>query len=188
MVAFAGSLRRGSYNRALLRAAIELAPPGLELVEHDLTGIPLYDFDVEQEGDPPGVVALKRVVAGADGVLIATPEYQHGVPGVLKNALDWLSRPPGKSVLQGKPVAIMGASPGMTGTARAQTQLRQSLVYNGCLVLPPPEVLVARAHQAFTDDGRLTDEGTRGFVADALRRFEDWIALFDRSPSPGTGA
>jgi len=187
VVGIAGSLRRESLNRALLRAAAALAPAGLEIVEHDLIDIPLFNQDVEERGDPPAVTDLKRAVAAADGVLIATPEYQHGVPGVLKNALDWLSRPPRGSVLQGKPVAIMGASPGMTGTARAQAQLRQALVYNGCPVLPPPEVLVARAHEAFDDGGALADEATRGFVAGALERFAGWIAVFEDPPTRSDG-
>jgi chromate reductase len=106
-----------------------------EIRIHDLAPISLYNFDVEQAGDPAPVADFKRAIREADGLLIATPEYQHGVPGVLKNALDWASRPPGKSVLQGKAIAIMGASPGFTGTARAQTQLRESFSFSeGCAV------------------------------------------------------
>src|SRR5689334_19794657 len=108
----AGSLRRESFNRSLLRAAVELAPPGMTITPFALDPVPLYNGDVEAAGDPPGVVALKEAIGGADALFICTPEYQHGVPGVLKNALDWASRPPGRSVLQGKPVAIVGATPG----------------------------------------------------------------------------
>src|SRR5205814_8833807 len=121
----AGSLRTGSYNRALLRAAQELAPAGLELLTFDLAPIPLYDGDVEAQGDPEPVGALKTAIRDADALLIVTPEYNYGVPGVLKNAIDWASRPPGQSPLNGKPAALMGATPGMTGTARAQLQIRQ---------------------------------------------------------------
>src|SRR5690606_18294913 len=113
-----GSLREGSYNRALLRAAAELAPEGMTIDTFDLRQVPLYNGDVEAAGDPPGVAALKQAIRDADGVLFATPEYNHGVPGVMKNAVDWASRPPRAAALQGKPVALIGASPGITGTAR----------------------------------------------------------------------
>lgn len=175
VVGIAGSLRSGSYNRALLQAAVELSGPDLNIDSFDLADIPLYDYDLGQQDDPAPVRRLKEAVANADGVLIATPEYQQGVPGVLKNALDWASRPPGASVLQDKPVAIMGASPGMTATARAQTQLRQTLTYNSSPTLMRPEVLVGRAHEKFDADGRLTDEGTAKFLRDLLAAFSDWI-------------
>lgn len=119
VVAFAGSLRQESYNRALLRAAQESAPESMSIDTFDLSPIPLYNYDVEQQGDPEPVQEFKHAIRKADALLIATPEYQHGIPGVLKNALDWASRPPKQSPLQGKPAAIMGATPGMTGTARA---------------------------------------------------------------------
>jgi chromate reductase, NAD(P)H dehydrogenase (quinone) len=129
VVGFAGSLRRGSYNRALLRAAMELAPPTLHIVSHELDAIPLYNADVEAAGAPPTVAQLRDAIRNADGLLIATPEYNHGVPGVLKNTIDWLSRPPNDSALNGKVAAVMGASRGMTGTARGQSQLRQAFVF-----------------------------------------------------------
>lgn len=173
VLALVGSLRRDSYNRSVLRAAQDLAPDGMTITEHPLHDIPLYNYDVEQQGDPEAVSAYKQAIDAADVVLIITPEYQHGIPGVLKNALDWASRPPSQSPLQGKPVAIMGASPGMTGTARAQTQLRQTLTYNGCAILPPPEVLIARVHERVTD-GELTDPKTREFIQHALNRLADW--------------
>jgi chromate reductase len=172
----AGSLRSGSYNRALLRAAVELSPPKMNIHEFDLTPIPLYNYDVERQGDPEPVTRFKRAIADADAVLIATPEYQQGVPGVLKNALDWASRPPGDSVLQEKPVAVIGASPGMTGTARAQTQLRQTLAYNSCPALTRPEVLVSRAHEKFDADGRLTDADAAKFLRELLVAFSNWMA------------
>jgi chromate reductase, NAD(P)H dehydrogenase (quinone) len=171
----AGSLREASYNRALLRAARELAPEGLEIRIFDrMAEIPLFSQDREDEGDPEPVQALKRAIGDAHALLIATPEYNHGVPGVLKNAIDWASRPAKDPVLGGKPTAIFGASPGITGTARAQSQLRQSLIFTGTPVLPQPEILVYRAREKFDDDGRLTDERTREFVAKLLRGLADW--------------
>ena len=114
----AGSLRAGSYNRALLRAAVRLAPEGMEIEVFDLLEVPLYNGDVEAAGDPPGVMGFKQAISAADGVLMVTPEYNHGVPGVMKNAVDWASRPPRQAPLESKPVGLIGASPGITGTAR----------------------------------------------------------------------
>ena len=171
----AGSLRRASYNRSLLRAAQELAPEGMEIRIFDRVGeLPLFNEDVEAQGDPEPVQALKQAIGDADALLIATPEYNHGVPGVLKNAIDWASRPPRGSVLAGKPAAILGASPGVTGSARAQTQLRNSFVFTNTLAVLQPEILVYRAHEKFDADGRLTDEKTREFVALLLRHLADW--------------
>lgn len=175
IVAIAGSLRQGSYNHALLRAAQELAPVGMRIRIHDLSEIPLFNEDVERVAIPAAVASLRGAVAEADGFLVATPEYNHGVPGVMKNAFDWLSRPPGKTVLNGKPSAIMGASPGFTGTARAQTQLRQSCVFTNTPVLLQPEVLVGRAHEKFDSVGRLTDESTRKFLVLFLEEFANWL-------------
>jgi chromate reductase, NAD(P)H dehydrogenase (quinone) len=127
MVGIAGSLRVASYNRGLLRAAQDVAPAGMTITICDLAPIPLYNADVEAQGDPLPVAELKAAVREADALLIAVPEYNYGVSGVLKNTIDWLSRPPGRSVLHQKPAALMGASPGMAGTARAQLQLRQVL-------------------------------------------------------------
>jgi chromate reductase len=175
----AGSLRAGSYNRALLRAAVGLAPSGMEIQVFDgLRDVPLYDADVEAVGDPPGVAALKRAIRDADGFLVVTPEYNYSVPGVLKNAIDWASRPPDRSVLHDKPAAVMGATPGRGGTARAQLALRQSFVFTRTPVLPGPEVLVAEAPGKLADDGTLRDETTRRHVADLLARFARWIERF----------
>ena len=175
IVGLAGSLRQASFNRALLRAAVELAPPALRITVHDLLPLPLYNGDVEAQGVPAPVGALREAVRAADGLLIATPEYNHGVPGVLKNAIDWLSRPPVGSALNGKPAAIMGASPGMTGTARGQTQLRQAFVFTNTYAMPQPEVLVARAHEKFDPAGVLIDQGTRSFLAKFLESFAAWV-------------
>lgn len=180
IVGFAGSLRRQSYNRALLRAATELAPATLRIVIHELDAIPLYNADVEAAAAPASVVQLRDAIRRADGILIATPEYNHGVPGVLKNAIDWLSRPPQDSALNGKVAAVMGASPGMTGTARGQSQLRQAFVFTNTYALLQPEVLVARAHEKFDADGRLVDEATRNFLATFLQRFAELIARLRR--------
>jgi chromate reductase, NAD(P)H dehydrogenase (quinone) len=186
VVGFAGSLRRGSYNRALLRAATELAPPALHIVIHDLDGIPLYNGDVEAAGAPSSVVQLREAIRQADGLLIATPEYNYGVPGVLKNTIDWLSRPPRDSALNGKVAAVMGASPGMMGTARAQSQLRQAFVFTNTYALLQPEVLVGHAHEKFDGDGRLVHQATRDFLATFLQRLADLIALHAMAAAPIT--
>ena len=175
ILGFAGSLRRGSYNRALLREAQGLSPAGLAIEIFELIEIPLYNADVEAQGDPPGVVAFKAAIAAADGVLMVTPEYNHGVPGVMKNAVDWASRPPRGAPLGAKPVALMGASPGATGSARGQSQLRQAFEFTNSYCMPQPEVLVFRAHEKFDADGRLTDEPTRKFVGTFLIAFEAWV-------------
>ena len=175
VAAVAGSLRQGSYNQALLRALQQLAPVAVQIRIHDLSEIPLFNEDVERASIPSAVARLREAVSEADGFLVATPEYNHGVPGVMKNAFDWLSRPAGKSVLNEKPAAIVGASLGITGTARAQSQLRQSFVFTNTHVLPQPEVLVGRAHEKFDSEGRLTDETTRMFLAMFLEEFANWI-------------
>lgn len=178
IVAFAGSLRKASYNRALLAAAAELAPPTLTLEVFDLIDVPLYNADVEAEGDPPAVVGLKQAIAAADGVLIATPEYNHGVPAVTKNAVDWASRPPRGAALGGKPVGIIGASPGQTGSARGQSQLRQAFEFTNSYCMPQPELLVFRSHEKFDEAGRLTDEATRTYLGRYLTAFEAWVRRF----------
>jgi chromate reductase len=175
VVAFAGSLRRRSFNRALIEAAVELAPTGMRIEPIEIGGLPFYNADVEAEGDPVPVGEFKAAVAAADGILIATPEHNDGIPGVLTNALDWGSRLPGRSPLAGKPAAVMGASPSQVGTARAQLHLRQVLGHIQARALPPPELLVAQAHQRFDAELRLTDETTRRVMADLLRRFAAWI-------------
>ncbi len=177
VVAIAGSLRRESFNRRLLLAAGDLSPEGLRLVPATLHGFPVYDADVEAAGVPPVVLELASVLAAADGLLLACPEYNHGIPGGLKNALDWLSRKGSGVPIRGKPVAIMGASAGIVGTARAQGQLRQVLYAMGARVLPPPEVLVGQVQNKFDDQGRLTDETTLTLVSKALERFAGFIEV-----------
>jgi chromate reductase len=175
VLAIAGSLRKGSYNRALIRAAQKQAPAGMAITIHDLDDIPLYNADVEAAGDPPGVAAFKQAIAGADGVLIATPEYNHGVPGVMKNAIDWASRPARAAPLNTKPVGLIGASPGTTGSARGQSQLRQAFEFTNSYCMPQPEILVFRAHEKFDADGNLTDEKTAEFLGKYLEAFKDWV-------------
>ena len=168
LLGIAGSFREGSYNRALLRAAAELAPPGVVLEEHDIRGLPFYDGDLEAAGDPEPVADLKDAIRRADGLVIATPEYNRGIPGGLKNAIDWASRPALASPLAGKPVAIMGASTGRGGTARAQQQLREALGFPRAVVIEEPEVLVPEAYLHFDEHGELVDEETREEIADLL--------------------
>ncbi len=173
VMGIAGSLRRGSYNRAALRAAVELAPAGLEIEIFDLAPIPLYNEDVRALGFPPPVEELRERIRAADALLFVTPEYNYSVPGVLKNAIDWASRPPDQP-FEGKPIAIMGASPSMFGTARAQYHLRQVFIYLDGLLLNRPEVMIASAGKKFDEHGRLTDETTRGFIRKLLEALEAW--------------
>lgn len=176
IVALAGSLRHDSFNRALLRAARQLAPARMMIEPIEIGELPFYNADIEAEGDPPSVMTFKGSLRDADGVLIATPEYNDGIPAVLTNAIDWGSRLPGRSPLAGKPVALVGASPSQVGTARAQLHLRQLLGHVHARTLPPPELLVARAHEKFDAELRLTDEVTRKVLAALLQRFANWIA------------
>jgi chromate reductase len=177
----AGSLRQGSYNRGLIRAAAEVAPAGTSVVSYDLAEIPMFNADIEAGGDPPAVADFKRAIAAADALLIATPEYNHCVPGVLKNAIDWASRPARQSALTGKPVAIMGASTSPGGTARAQAHLRDGLAYTNGFVLPLPEVLVGLAREKFDEAGNLTDDDAMGEVRDLLVALAAWTGRLGRS-------
>jgi chromate reductase len=173
ILGISGSLRRGSYNSGLLRAAQALAPEGLVIDIGDIAAIPLYNGDVEQEGFPESVQDFRERIRAADALLIVTPEYNYSVPGVLKNAVDWASRPPDQPFV-GKPIAIMGASPGGFGTTRAQHHLRQVFVGVGGHVLAKPEVMVPGAMNKFDDKGNLNDEDTKKFVASLLASFADW--------------
>jgi chromate reductase len=176
VLGLSGSLRGASYNTALLRAAQELAPPGMTIeLFSGLGSIPPYNDDVEAVGDPEPVSVFKDAIREADGVLIATPEYNHGVPGVLKNAIDWASRPPRQSVLDRKPVALVGASTGIGGTAQAQLQVRQAMAFPGAQTMPEPELLVSRVRDKIAENGRLTDELTRASLRELLSAFAGWI-------------
>ncbi len=166
ILGLAGSLRRASLHRGLIRAAKELAPEGVAVESYDeLDKIPFFNQDVENEGDPAPVRELKEKIRAADAVLIATPEYDYAIPGVLTNALDWALRSP--STLRHKPVGIVGASPGSTGTARGQMVLRQILLHAPAYTMPEPQMLIPNARQRFDESGDLTDEETR----ERMRRF-----------------
>jgi chromate reductase len=168
VLGISGSLRKESFNSAALRAAAELAPEGMRIEIWDgLRDLPLYDEDLKQQGFPAPVEELRRRIREADGLLIVTPEYNYSVPGVLKNAIDWASRPP-EQPFDGKPIALMSASPGVFGGARAQYHLRQSFVFLNGQILNRPEVMIGQAGTRFDAEGRLTDEPTRGFVAKLL--------------------
>ena len=171
--AISGSLRSGSYNTAALRAAAEMAPEGVTIVEEGLADIPIYNEDLKAAGFPAAVSRLQAAIASADAVLIATPEYNYSVSGVLKNAIDWVSRTDPQPFAN-KPVAIMGASPGALGTARAQYDLRKMFVYLDAHLLNKPEVMISAAHTRFDADGKLTDEATRKFLASLLTALRDW--------------
>ena len=171
-----GSLRKGSRNRALLEAmARDLVPEGMTIEIADISGVPLYNEDDRTDEYPPAVQDLRDRIAAADGVIIATPEYNYSIPGVLKNAIDWASRPP-EQPFDGKPVAILGASPGRLGTARAQYHLRQVFVFLNAMVMNKPEVMVGSIHEVLGEDGSIKDETTAKFIAGQLEAFRDWIA------------
>lgn len=180
----AGSLRHESYNRALLRAAAQLLPQGATLDIFDLDdSIPGFNEDLERE-PPAKVTELKRRIREADAVLIATPEYNYSVPGVLKNAIDWASRPYGDSAWFGKPVAIMGASVGIAGTARAQYHLRQMFVFLNMFPLNQPEVMIPGAMQKFDGQGGLIDEKAKTLVRQLLQGLVDWTLRIEAPQVP----
>ncbi len=174
-----GSLREASLNKGLLRAAVELAPSGMEIDIYTRLGdIPPYNDDVFTKGDPEPVAHMKKFLGGADALLIVTPEYNYGVPGVLKNAIDWASRPSGQCVLNRKPAALMGCSPGLGGTIRAQHALRQSFVFTETHVMSQPEIKIPSAARLFDASSQLTDENTRQHVKKCLEAFAAWIGRF----------
>jgi chromate reductase len=183
ILGIAGSLRRGSYNRAALRAATKLLPEGATLDLFELDGIPGFNQDDEQN-PPEKVVQLKRRVREADAILFVTPEYNYSVPGVLKNAIDWASRPYGESAWSGKPAAIMGASIGAIGTARAQYHLRQMMVFLNMFPVNQPEVMFGNAADRFDAEGNLTDETTKDYIRKLLQALAEWTARI-QMPQPG---
>ena len=171
--ALSGSLRTGSFNTAALRAAAELAPDGVGVVMGSIAGIPLYNDELRAAGLPTPVIRLQQAILAADAVLIATPEYNYSVPGVLKNAIDWLSRTSPQPFAD-KPVAIMGASPGALGTARAQYDLRKMFVYLNAHLLNQPEIMISGAPSRFDAQGTLTDDATRKLIAELMTALHDW--------------
>jgi chromate reductase len=181
MLGIPGSLRAGSYNLGLLRAAGELLPSGVGLDIFRLDDIPPYNADVQARGDPEPVQELKRRIIAADAVLIATPEYNYSVPGVLKNALDWASRPPKTCCLRQKPIGIVGASGGESGTMRAQLALRQVFVFTGSYVMVQPEFRVPNATQKCDAEGKLIDDELRERLRAFVVALVDWARLVSRS-------
>ncbi|MGB2058894.1 MAG: NADPH-dependent FMN reductase [Alcanivorax sp.] len=173
VLAIAGSLREKSYNRGLVRAARALAPAGMEIIEADISDIPLYNGDDDGDTQPAPVLALAEKVKEADALLFASPEYNYSIPGVLKNAIDWLSRVPG-GIFAGKPAAIMGASMGGMGTSRSQYHLRQVLVFLDVHPLNKPEVFVSAAHEKCDGNGDLQDEKTREMIGKQLEALKVW--------------
>jgi chromate reductase len=173
ILGFAGSLRKGSYNKALLRAALELLPEGVDLEIFDLEGIPPFNQDMEDQ-PVEKVKEFKAKIRAADAILIATPEYNYSIPGVLKNAIDSASRPYGDNAFEHKPVAMMGASVSMIGSARAQYHLRQCFVFLSCFALNHPEVMVPFAHEKIDKDGRVTDEKTRELIVELIEGLVTW--------------
>ena len=173
ILGIAGSLRRDSYNRAALRQAQQLVPAQARLAIFELDGIPPFNQDEERQ-PPTQVVELKNRVRAANAILLVTPEYNYSVPGVLKNALDWASRPYGDNAWHDKPVAIMGASIGSLGTARAQYHLRQMFVFLNMHALNQPEVMISNAAQRFDEHGHLRDPVSRDLIQQLLRNLVDW--------------
>jgi len=176
LVTIVGSLRQGSYNRMIANSLQDLAPAGVSItLAPSIAGIPLYDSDLQAKGFPETVTALAHAIEGADGVIVVTPEYNYSVPGVLKNAIDWLSRL-SPQPLAGKPLVIQSASMGVMGGVRAQYHLRQILVFLDALVLNKPEVMVGAAQtKVDADKGILTDEPTRQFIAGQLEAFAAFV-------------
>lgn len=174
ILGISGSLRTGSINRGLLIAASEMMPEGMTLEIADIAGIPLYNEDDFAESVPEAVNYLKEQILQADGIVIATPEYNHSIPGVLKNAIDWASRPRKTQPFAGKPVAVMGAG-GRSGTVGAQAHLKQVAAALGMEVLLAPEVAVQRAWEKFDENGGLVDENTRQLLKEQMAAFKEFI-------------
>ena len=175
LLGICGSLRKSSLNRALLVAVAETLPAGATFQLWDSLDLPIFNSDL---AEPPLVAALKAAMTTADGIVFAVPEYNYSIPGGLKNALDWLSSPPRLSPLRGKPVALVGAASGMSGTIRAQTHMRQMLVFSDTPCMNQPEVLIARAQDRFDGDGRLTDESTRTLLAKFGEAFVAFVSRY----------
>jgi chromate reductase len=177
LLGVAGSLRKGSLNRALLRALAEALPPGTSMEIFDGLGA-LPTFDPDSSDEPASVVAWKEALAAADGIVIATPEYNYSIPGVLKNAIDWASRPPPRSPLRGKPMGIISAATGISGGMRAQYHLRQILVFTNSPAMLQPEVIIPKAQERFDSAGVLTDVSTRELLGRFAVALVEWIARF----------
>ena len=186
ILGFAGSLRKESYNRSALRVAAKLVPQGAQIDTFELDNIPPYNQDHEHE-PPQAVVAFKAAIRAADAILMVTPEYNYSVPGVLKNAIDWASRPYGDNSWDGKPVGVMGASPGMLGTARAQYHLRQMFVFLNMFPLNQPEVMIPYAEGKFDDEGNLNDQKTTQKIRELIETLTEWTKSLQKAKSGRTG-
>jgi chromate reductase len=186
ILGFAGSLRKQSYNRAILAAALEMVPDDASLEIFDLEGIPPFNQDLELQ-PPDKVKEFKTKIRAADAILIVTPEYNYSIPGVLKNAIDCASRPYGDNALDGKPVAVMGASPGMTGTARAQYHLRQTFVFLNMYPLNRPEVMVPSANEKIDENGKVKDEKTRKKIRELLESLVAWTKRIKAGQEASSG-
>jgi chromate reductase len=181
VLGFSGSIRKRSYNSALLRNAFELKPDNMELEIFDLSSIPLYDDDIRESGYPESVMYFREKIANADALLIATPEYNYSIPGVLKNAIDWASRPPDQP-FDGKPVAIMGASGGISGTIRAQIHLRDICVCVNMIPLNKPQLYIQKAREQFDEAGNLINESSSNQLKKLLAALADWTYLIKGIP------
>lgn len=184
ILGIAGSLRRKSFNRAALRAAQQVVPQDTVLDVFELDGIPVFSEDDEQQ-PPAKVVEFKKRIREADAVLLVTPEYNYSIPGGLKNAIDWASRPYGDNAWNGKPVAVMGASLGTLGTARAQYHLRQVFVFLNMLAINQPEVMIANAAQNFDAEGNLTNEPTKNLIRQLLANLVGWTRGLQKAKESG---
>src|SRR5258706_10111053 len=173
ILGIAGSLRTGSYNAAALRAAVELAPAGVEIEIYDIDGFSGFNQDLDHE-PPAKVVEFKQKIRNSDAIIFSSPEYNYSVPGLLKNAIDWASRPYGDNAWDGKPAAIMGVSPGAIGTARMQYHLRQIMVFLNMHPLNRPEVMIGDCAKKFDEAGNLTDEKTRDFIRQMTESLVAW--------------
>ena len=179
VLGMSGSLRKGSFNTMALRAAQGLVPAGMTIEVAEIGNLPLYNDDIRAAGYPAVVQAFREKIAAADALLFVTPEYNYSISGVLKNAIDWGSRPPNQP-FDGKPIAIMGASGGILGTARAQYHLRQMCVFLNMFPVNKPEVMIGQAASRFDAEGKLTEETTRGLVKQLLESLRDWTLVLKR--------
>lgn len=177
LLGISGSQRKASLNRALLAATGELLPAGATLTIWDSLDLPIFNSDL---GEPPAVTELKAAIARSDGVVFGVPEYNYSIPGGLKNALDWISRPPASSPLRGKPTALVGAASGMSGTIRAQAHMRQILLFSDAPCMGQPEVLIPRAHERFDASGQLVDASTRELLAKFGAAFVAFVQRYSR--------
>ena len=181
ILGIAGSLRRASFNRGLIRAAVELAPAGISVSAFDLHEVPMFDADVEATGDPGPVTALKRAIGEADALLIATPEYNHCIPGVLKNAIDHASRPYGQSAWRGKPAGVIGITPGTMGTAMAQQHLRNVLANQDMPTMGQPEAFLIAKPDFFDAPGNIGSD-SREFLQKWMDRYAEFVRQHAASP------